>query len=165
MACQLLLQIQALPIDLLIALASDLLGRSNLHTPFNTHRRAPTRSKLANLAGLVYYKIGGNLMAEGKWSEMTRLQLQDELRVMGLLGNGEDLSDSQLRSRLASAVLGEGQQAEQKLQEKLRVEGDDKDEEEYGVSDDMETGDDGNDEDDGNFKVIYTKSNGRTMVF
>lgn len=90
-----------------------------------------------------------------------RPPLEHQLSLKGLLEDAEAFSGSHLSLRLASAVLRERQDSEQKLEEKLGTEGDAEGEDEW--SDDMET--ECNDNDDKNQKVIYTKNNGQKMVF
>lgn len=123
MSCPLLTQLRALPIDSLIASAENLLDSAQLQTMYKAHDSALTISSTARLAELVYYRSGSNLAAQQEWNEMTRLQLEHELRLRGCPESGEMLTDWKLRLRLAGAALAEKQETEKSLlkESKLKI--------------------------------------------
>ena len=163
MSCSLLSQLRALPIDCLIALAEHLLGSTNPHTIRKAHCHRPATSSMADLAELLYYQFGSNLADQKEWNQMTRLQLEHELRSKGLLECGEVPTDWQLRLRLAGAAFKEKQKTEQNLQEDFNFETDQGPDVAEDESHDMETESDSYYDRD--WKVIYTKNIGRKMVY
>ncbi|CAO2648037.1 Nn.00g089590.m01.CDS01 [Neocucurbitaria sp. VM-36] len=117
---------------------------------------------MAPLAEFIYYELGRNLAAREDWNQMTRLQLEHELRLRGLLVINDELTEWQLRLRLASAVFREKQKTEQKPKEFGVGECQDKD-----VSEDEDDGMRRESEScgDRDRKVIFTKNLGKTMVY
>lgn len=136
-------------IDCLIAAAENFLDPAQFQAFRNTHRYASRTVIRSTLSELIVDQLGSNLAAEENWNEMTRLQLENELRMRDLLEEDEVLSDWQLRLRLAGAAFRERQLAEQVIEHDLGE-----------VTDASDEGDD-----DQNRKVIYTKNNGRKMAF
>ncbi|KAF1842126.1 uncharacterized protein K460DRAFT_267363, partial [Cucurbitaria berberidis CBS 394.84] len=113
MSCPLLSQIQALPVGSLITSALKLLDPADFKTFHNAYRHPPTTINKAHLAEVIYYQLGKNMAAQQKWNDMTRLQLEHELRWRALLEEGEVLTDWKLRLRLAGAAFRERQEIEQ----------------------------------------------------
>ncbi|KAJ4377903.1 hypothetical protein N0V83_000733 [Neocucurbitaria cava] len=166
MFCPLLSQIQTLPLADITILAEQSLHPAILHTFCRAHGQVITTGNMAPLTELIYYQLGSNLVAQEEWNEMTRLQLEYELILRGLLEISEVRTEWQLRLRLAAAVLMEKKMAENDLQEDVETEGheDQVENEEEGENMQIE-GNDDDDEDDRDWKVIFTKSNGQTMVY
>lgn len=166
MFCPLLSHIQTLPLADLTILADQSLHPAILNTFCRAHGQVITTGNMAPLVELIYYQLGSNLVAQEEWNEMTRLQLEYELILRGLLEIGEVRTEWQLRLRLAAAVFMEKRMAENGLQEEFESEGDhDQDENEEETENMQIEGNDDEDEDGQEWKVIFTKSNGQTMVY
>ncbi|KAH7346119.1 hypothetical protein BKA66DRAFT_447794 [Pyrenochaeta sp. MPI-SDFR-AT-0127] len=162
MSCQVLTQIRALPVNCLITAALDLLNPAQFQQFCDTHRFATTSVIKPVLAELIYYQLGSNLAAGEKWNDMTRFQLENELRLRELLEEGEVLTDWQLRLRLAGAAFRAKQKAEQQ-ESGIRTPQDDALVPEHDLIGNADACDGIHGE--WERKVIYTKNNGKIMVF
>lgn len=194
-SCPALLRIIGLPTASLMAIAYNLLDPSEMRQyQGGGHQRLSAASKRA-LATTVYFRQGRNFAINENYNDMTRLQLEHELRWRGCLPKNEDLPTFKLRLRMIGVIreeMREVREAQQRaFEENLREEAeqqddaaslasgdddddDDEDDEEEGEEEDGN--EDDNDDDEGESdstisaadqsrKVIYTKSNGVTMVY
>jgi hypothetical protein len=189
MSCPALLRIIGLPTASLMAIAYNLLDPSEMRQyQASSHQRLSAASKRA-LATTVYFRQGRNFAINENYNDMTRLQLEHELRWRGRLPRNEDLPTFKLRLRMIGVIreeMREVREAQQRaFEENLREEaeqqddaaseasGDDDDDDD---DDDEEEDEDDNDNDEGESdstisatdqsrKLIYTKSNGVTTVY
>ncbi|OAL49594.1 hypothetical protein IQ07DRAFT_60976 [Pyrenochaeta sp. DS3sAY3a] len=189
MSCPALLRLIGLPTASLMAIAYNLLDPVEMRQyQAGRHEHLSTASKRA-LATAVYYRQGRNFAITENYNDMTRLQLEHELRWRGHLPRNEDLPTFKLRLRMIGVIreeMREVREAQQRaFEERLREEAeqqddaasetssdDDDDEEEEGEveEDDIEDGEvedeDDNDEEEGESdSTIYATDQHRKFIF
>lgn len=157
MCCPNLLQLKKLPFACLMKSALQLFGTVELQAFYEINSHLSTSTMICQLAEVIYYRQGSNLAAQKEWNSMTRLQLEHELRSLGLIDNDEVLTDWQLRLRLAGAVFAkEREEVEQgPWLAHYEESSNEADESEREVSSKGK----------GSRKIIYTKNKGQNMVF